>query len=438
MGLRTLIDSYSEATPKSYRWYVGLYCDFLEKNMPRVSRSDKLEVIGIFRRLRDEHTINWSRNRLYEFEEGDVADVRRILLRTVHSTDRYDVMKAALYLLRNLRRNRVVDDHVLRCIPDLKTFVDYRDEATPGSLQERVLSLPRGEHSLRDLEALFIGNRGFVQVMTLREEKTRVPRYHPTDMDSVELLVTEDCNLKCLNCDKMCRKAESSDSMSLEQVRKFVSESVDAGKQWKRIGISGGEPTTHPDIIEIVGELLEYRNRHLPKTSFVQVSTNGYRESEDVVREILSKFRQDVLPSSDSTKLVRDNSKRNKVVLHSPVNMAPIDGEGWESWDFRNGCWVPKSFGMGLSRNGYYCCGTSSAIDRVFGHDVGIKTLRDVNMKAFLKQRSVFCKLCGRFNDLSIDAEHYSSLWVIEEKVSMVWQRAFEYYRTCRPRLTLY
>jgi len=439
MDMNDLRKAFTEAAPGTYRWYAGVYCEYLDNYVTHVARSEKPLIFSIFRKLRDEHTINWSRNYLYEFDAARVPEVRTLLLRTIRRTDRFNVLKGALYLLRNLRRNCVLDDYLLRLIPDLKRFLeDYKEpEVTP--LRKKVMGMSRSEHSLRDLESLFIANRGFDNVMSLRESQTRESRYHNTAINSVEMILTEECNLKCFNCDKMCGKAESFGRMTVDQVKKFIEESKECGKQWGRIGISGGEATLHPDIMEIVGLVLEYRNTCLLKSSFVQIVSSGYGGANKVLQEIVATYTQDVMPSTPSNTFIRNNAKRNKVVLHSPVNEAPIDKDDFRDSEFRNGCWVPETCGVGLSRHGYYCCGTASAIDRVFGYDMGIKSLKDVNMRRIVEQRAVMCRLCGRYNDLSIDPEHYGPTWVVEEKVSHTWERAFQAYReNGGPVLTLY
>lgn len=433
-----LQSAYTAAAPRTYRWYAGVYGDYLDNNMVSVGRADKSVIFKIFKKLRDEHTLNWSRNRLYEFDEGHLPEVRRLLLSVIHRTDRFDVLKSALYLLRHIRRDCVLDDYTLRCIPELRKYIDGYEEEGSTPLQEAVMSMSRGEHSLRDLEALFITNRAYPKVMEMREEQTRKPRYHAVAVNSVEIMVTEDCNLKCYNCDKMCRQAPSAAGMTVDQIKGFIEESKACGKQWDRIGVSGGEPTLHPDIMEIVGLLLEYRNEFLPRSSFVQVVSNGYGAAEDVLRKLADTYTQDVMPSTPSNTFIRNNLKRNQVVLHSPVNMAPIDNGDLKGSDFRLGCWVAETAGVGLSRHGYYCCATASAIDRVMGYDLGIKSLRDVSMGRLIEQRRTFCRLCGRFNDLSISPEEYSSAWVVEERASPAWDAAFQAYGRGKPTLTPY
>lgn len=438
MDMSGLRKAYTAARYGTYRWYVGVYCDHLDKTVANVSRSDKALIFKLFKKLRDEHTINWSRNQLYEFNARHTSEVRRHTLSAIRHTDRFDVLKAALYLLRHLRRDCVVDNYLVGRLPWLRGYIEGYEEPDRTQLQKAVDGMSKAEHSLRDLEVLFITNRASPQIMAQREERVRPPRYHTIAVNSVELILTEECNLKCYNCDKMCGKAPSTDHMSVEQVRKFIEESKECGRQWERIAISGGECTLHPDIMEIVGLVLGYRNECLPKSSFVQVVSSGYGGAVPVLRRIAETYSQDVMPSTPSNTFIRNNEKRNRVVLHSPVNMAPIDDPRFKGSNFRRGCWVPEMCGIGLSRHGYYCCGTASAIDRVFGYDLGVKSLKEASMKRLVEQRRAFCGLCGRYDDLSISPEEYSSTWVVEEMASPTWEGAFRAYERRKPVLTLY
>jgi|GEM_PF-3363707 organic radical activating enzyme len=438
MDLKVLEKLYTDVPVKQYRWYVGIYSVFFDTCFTHIIRSDKYAIFAIFRKLRDEHTINWNRNYLYEFRSEKKQDVRRVLLSTIHSTDKFDVLKVCLYLLRNIRKNCVLDDYVLRRVPKLKNFLDNYVEPTVTDLQDKVMGMNNSEHSLRDLEALLITNRGFSKIMDYHKKTYTGDRYHLTNVDCIELQLTEDCNLKCFNCDRMCGKAPSTQMMTLQQVKKFIEESKNCEKKWARIAISGGEPTLHPDIIEIVGLVLEYRNSSLPKSSFVQIVSNGYNNAREVLKKIESMFTQEVERNTSYNTLVRNNNKRNKIVLHSPINMAPIDDETRNNNDFRNGCWVTETTGLGLTRYGYYGCSAGASIDRVFGYDIGIRSLKDVCMNRLIEQRKKLCRLCGRFNDLSIDAEHYGPNWVIEEKTSITWDKAFQLYSKNRPSLAIY
>ena len=77
--------------------------------------------------------------------------------------------------------------------------------------------------------------------------------------------------------------------------------------------------------------------------------------------------------------------------------MASIDLEEYKDADFTVGCEIPDRCGIGLNRYGYYACCPGANCDRVFGFDIGLKSLSDVNEEALKKQRNILCKYCGYF-----------------------------------------
>ena len=64
--------------------------------------------------------------------------------------------------------------------------------------------------------------------------------------------------------------------------------------------------------------------------------------------------------------------RRNR---HFGFNVAPIDLAGFADADFSQGCYIHPIFGLGLTRSGYYPHPICGGIDRVFGFDIGLKSL---------------------------------------------------------------
>jgi molybdenum cofactor biosynthesis enzyme MoaA len=91
--------------------------------------------------------------------------------------------------------------------------------------------------------------------------------------------ITYVCNLSCYNCNRSVgqRQAPTKDRMTVDQIKKFISESIAMNYTWNMIRILGGEPAVHPDALEIMRLLCEYRAQHAPKCTILFV-TNGYGE----------------------------------------------------------------------------------------------------------------------------------------------------------------
>jgi uncharacterized radical SAM superfamily Fe-S cluster-containing enzyme len=90
----------------------------------------------------------------------------------------------------------------------------------------------------------------------------------------LEIEITTDCNLRCYNCNRAVSRAPSEENISPEQIEKFVTDSIDAGWLWQRIVLSGGEPTRHPQLFEII-EILKQYQKFNPLRN-IGVVTNGY------------------------------------------------------------------------------------------------------------------------------------------------------------------
>jgi len=221
--------------------------------------------------------------------------------------------------------------------------------------------------------------------------------------DRVTIDITYSCNLRCYNCNRSCEQDPSNDRMSLEQVRHFLEESRAGRVQWKRISVAGGEPTNHPQVLEIMNLVLAYRSRYFPKAR-VLLKTNGYGER---VNKVLS-----LLPPGVQ---VMNTAKNAKVQARfQTFNVAPIDVEGYEGADFSNACYVTWSCGLGVTPYGYYPCAVAGAIDRTFGLDLGRKTLPEPDDPMITELRT-FCRLCGHFKPPTgerLSGPVMSSTWV--------------------------
>jgi hypothetical protein len=200
-----------------------------------------------------------------------------------------------------------------------------------------------------------------------------------------EIDITYSCNLKCFNCNRSCEQDPSNDGMSVGQVRQFLEEGRANHVQWRHLRILGGEPTSHPQFLEILNLLLEYRDRYFPQTRLILV-TNGHGER---VNRMLS-----LVPPGIE---VANTAKTTKVqTAFNTFNVAPIDIKEYAGADFSNACPVVSVCGMGVTPYGYYPCAQAGAIDRTFGLNLGRKELPKPGdpMKDELR---AFCALCGQF-----------------------------------------
>ena len=247
------------------------------------------------------------------------------------------------------------------------------------------------------------------------------PRYFgwTPNKSLLEIDITTRCNLRCLNCDRTIIHAPSDEHMSLDQINRFVDESINMDWRWRHIHVLGGEPTLHPEFHQIVNALLRYK-KSFPKCE-IWIFTNGYGQ---FVKKVISELPDSVL--------IENSQRTPKPPLFHSQYVAPIDVDRLMNDDFSNGCFVTEYCGLGLSRYGYYCCGAGSAVDRVFGFDMGLKSLSEVTGAALKAQLTTLCALCGHYK------YNYKEKWVNTEVISKTWQEAIDQYNKKQPMLTLY
>lgn len=236
------------------------------------------------------------------------------------------------------------------------------------------------------------------------------PQYRRST-DKIEIDITYLCNLHCLNCNRSVRQAREALHMPLDRVRAFVDDSIARGKRWSRIRVLGGEPTLHPEFLEIVDELRRYRAWH--PACVVEVVTNGHGGR---VQARLQRLPSDVWV---------ENSKKLGPVQPSfgPFNLAPVDDPAYRHADYSNGCSIMHDCGMGLTPLGYYPCAVAGGIDRVIRRNLGRNELPDDGdgMETALRE---LCRLCGRFRDGHYVPKNLRPA-LEEEKISPTWERLY-------------
>lgn len=227
--------------------------------------------------------------------------------------------------------------------------------------------------------------------------------------DRVEIDITWACNLRCNNCNRSCQQAPTGIQMDIEQIHRFVQESVAMGKQWSRIRVLGGEPLLHPQVLEILDVLRKWRAEHHPP-AVIEVATNGHGEK---VLEVLEKVPSDIS--------IENSHKQTDEQAFLPFNHAPIDDPQLRRSDFRHGCWVTENCGVGLTPHGWYPCAVAGGIDRVVGLGLGRPGL-PADSDDLDDQLEALCRWCGGFDPREVDL-------VTRPSASPSWQQAYSRWR---------
>lgn len=267
--------------------------------------------------------------------------------------------------------------------------------------------------------------------------------------DRIEIILTYACNRKCLNCEAMVRQAPSNEAMTVEQIEKFIKQSIEKDVKWKNIRLLGGEPALHPDIEKIVQIMLEYKEQY-SKDCNITVVSNG---SGEFVNSVL-----DRLESKYDIEIQNSNKTTDVQAGFSPVNQAPIDMKEYKNMDFTKGCWIPTVCGIALDMNGFYPCSASAAIARVTGNDIGRKEvpISTDNMEDIFQST---CCLCGHYyneinNEFTEEEANQDNLEELEkviddyqkrttgelydEIISESWEKILNNYKKEKPILKTY
>lgn len=229
--------------------------------------------------------------------------------------------------------------------------------------------------------------------------------------DLIEIDLTYLCNLQCNNCNRSSAQAPETLHLQLDQLEAFVAQSLLQGRIWRRIRILGGEPTLHPHFHEAIALLEPLRTR--TPDMLIEVVTNGYG---DKVRQALARLPAHVA--------VENSNKSGALQPHfGAFNMAPQDSWWHRLADYRNGCEIVRSCGIGLTPTGYYQCAVAGGIDRVTreGHGRTVLPAADDEMRDLMDRT---CRLCGRFRDGHFIPFNFRKP-LLTQQTSPSWQRIY-------------
>ncbi len=102
----------------------------------------------------------------------------------------------------------------------------------------------------------------------------------------INVCITQKCNLKCKYCSHLIPMFDKPIHYETRKILQSVKVFLEAVDYIHRLGILGGEPFLHPELSNIIMELL-----HLKKIGFIEILTNGTYLPSDTVLENLSNER---------------------------------------------------------------------------------------------------------------------------------------------------
>lgn len=187
--------------------------------------------------------------------------------------------------------------------------------------------------------------------------------------DMLEINVTDDFQLGCSQCNRLCDVAPSNTHLSVGSVVKMCAEIP----RMKRICIAGGEPMLHPDIEEIVGVI-----KDADVGDEILLLTNGI-EACDIQGVTVWNSAKDQTPV-----------KHNYLMTVAPVDLNLFAYKPLDSCDMLARC------GLGYSADGYYPCPLSAAIGRVFGIQ-GAGSFDELIREKYHGLLVETCRYCGYY-----------------------------------------
>jgi hypothetical protein len=200
----------------------------------------------------------------------------------------------------------------------------------------------------------------------------------------IEIDLVEFCDLKCYQCIRVVNDAKSNRMMKLNQITEFVDDSIKLGYKWDVIHIIGGEPTLHPQIIEICNELSRYKKYNI--NCKIELCTNGRGKLKEITH---------LIPK--------------EIYVSNCFNNKTNDGDDLRHFDFYNAPWDHKidvknetcaiwsCCGIGLGPYGYLPCHVCAGLVRVFNIACSVKKLSDITENWLINSLNQYCSKCGAF-----------------------------------------
>jgi MoaA/NifB/PqqE/SkfB family radical SAM enzyme len=242
------------------------------------------------------------------------------------------------------------------------------------------------------------------------------------NQNAVEIIITNDCDMKCPNCAHSCALFPSKEYMSLDSIRNFVDQSLELNYIWNKISLTGGEASLHPDFFEVLDIVSDYKRRakgiikKFVDKCVIDVATHGCTKRSN---DIVSKINNPEVVVKNSMDQFKEPLQKFK--YHFDFYVAPIDLEEYKGDDFSKFCFYPYMCGVSYSNRGFYPCSVSAHIDRVMNLDMGLPSLIDVKNTNMSTMMKYFCKYCGIYR---AEKKHGN----MNEKMSLTWQKAYKKY----------
>jgi len=201
--------------------------------------------------------------------------------------------------------------------------------------------------------------------------------------DSKHLVIdiTYACNMACVNCNRLSNaKNKPKSTMTVDDIKKYIADFEANGNPMVSIALTGGEPTVHPQFLEIIVLLTNYCIKH---NMFITLFTNGGTTYEKIKDKIPLKVT------------VVNSAKTNNYPLHYHFTVAPIDLGVYDPNN--NPCSESLVCGRTLNKNGYFACPSAAAIDNFLNLNLAVTEMKEATKEELRKKAEDICKYCGTY-----------------------------------------
>ena len=149
---------------------------------------------------------------------------------------------------------------------------------------------------------------------------------------NVSLSITNICTLKCKLCSAGIPYYKKLGHVDFDEIRKDLSILFKVYDYIEKFDISGGEPLTHPDIIKILKEVIEYKNQ----IGNIRIITNGTIELEQKLIDIMKKEDKFTLILDDYGTISKNKEKIVEACqinnINTKVNVYHGDNQWCGGW----------------------------------------------------------------------------------------------------------
>jgi len=327
----------------------------------------------------------------------------------------------------------------------------------------------------------------------IKAKQARVAIAYPQKMSFINVTINNLCNLSCYSCDQFVDSApaKGTHQMSLDQIKDFVEESQKLQWKWDELRITGGEPSLHPDFLEILSTINEgLKQSYLPNLT-LKIISNGtgkrVRRTLDIDNAKLMTFNRvtdgfylDHIGHPDwlvvCSKPLKDTMKRTIIENYAEdgkgAQLIPEFGNVWQApidrlpeikkmYEGQRGdianppidgyypprttleqktyieenniimdCQVHASCGWELSKNGFSPCGCGGS--RVIGNQEDyFGSLSEITLDECYKKLAKMCATCGQ-------NMNYAVLCSKRTERTEFWNLVLKNYTLNKPELKPY